>query len=350
MTQLRDHSHTLCVQADEPVGPCPFVDPKTGDPLVLDGDVYRSIKSGEVIAHIHEGGVVDFVNNNALYTSSFSFQWLRTAAIRSVHPQLRANHKREMDLRTGFATKDLRGKRCLEIGAGLGEDTDYMLGLGISEIYAVDLSESIYRASELIDDPRAHFVRGDASSLPFTLGSFDIVLCHRVIQHTPHPAATLARAAAMVKPGGILFTHSYHRSTYFNASAKYKYRWLTTKIPSRMFWAMLAVSSPLLRGSAKLCARLCGQRGVEFTRRWNPWVVLAPQHLEGVDRKTRNAKELQVAFDSLTPKYDIPMYSQDFVDLIEGFGFRIENIERRPWYPLWATATRTDRAREFECD
>jgi len=338
MTRLRDHPQAQCIRGDAPASQCPFVVPKTGDPLVLDGDVYRSIKSGDVVAHVRAGGVVDFVDNQAQYTKSFSFQWIKTTAIHAAHPKLRANHAREMDLRTGFATRDLRGMRCLEIGAGLGEDTEYMLGQGIGEIYAVDLSESIYRASELVNDPRAHFVRGDASSLPFAPESFDIVLCHRMIQHTPHPAATLARAAAMVKPGGILFTHSYHRSKYFTASAKYKYRWLTTRIPSRVFWTMLAISSPLLRGSAKLCARLGGQRGVEFTRRWNPWVVLAPQYHEGVDRKTRNAKELQVAFDSLTPKYDIPMYSQDFVDLIEGLGFRIENIERRPWYPLWATA------------
>lgn len=245
-----------------------------------------------------------------------------------------------MDLRTGFQSRDLSGLRCLEIGAGLGDDTAYMLSHDIAEIFAVDLSQSIYRAAELIEDPRAHFVRADVNMLPFQPGSFDVVLCHRMIQHTPHPAATLARAAKMVKPGGLLFTHSYHKSKYFDASAKYKYRWLTTRVPSRVLWFGLSCTGPILKWASQTVGSIGGQRGVEFVRKWSPWVVLAPQHLVGVDRKTCREYELQVTFDSLTPKYDLPMYGQDFVDLIEGLGFHIEHLENRPWYPLWATAVK----------
>lgn len=316
----------------------PFIDPRSKKPLYQYGDEFRCDGSDECVG-VERKGVVDFVQS-AKYASSFSYQWLKTKAVRSIHPQLMACHQQEMYLRTGFENRDLRGLRCLEVGAGLGDDTAFMLTQGIKEIYSVDLSESIYRAAELIDDPRAHFVRADVSNLPFESGTFDVVLCHRMIQHTPHPAATLARAAQMVKPGGVLFTHSYHKSRYFNNSAKYKYRWLTTRIPRRVLWGTLSLLSPLLRWSTVMARKVAGQRGADFAHRWSPWVVQAPHLVDGVDPKTLRQYELQITFDALTPTYDIPMYADDFVDLIEGFGFTIEHLERRPWFPLWATAVK----------
>jgi 2-polyprenyl-3-methyl-5-hydroxy-6-metoxy-1,4-benzoquinol methylase len=305
-----------------------YVHPATGGPLKKVGDEYRSASDSDLVG-------------NAKYASSFSFQWLKTKAVRSLHPELMSCHQEEMDLRTGFASRDLSGMRCLEVGAGLGDDTAYMLTQGIKEIYSVDLSESIYRAAKLIEDPRAHFVRADVNALPFEPGTFDVVICHRMIQHTPHPAATLARAARMVKPGGILFVHSYHKSSYFKRSAKYKYRWLTTRIPRGLVWGGLALLSPILRWTTVKIWKVGGQRGADLAHCWSPWVVQAPHLVAGVDQKTLRQYELQITFDALTPTYDLPMYADDFVDLIEGLGFSIEHIERRPWFPLWATAVRT---------
>ncbi len=316
--------------------PLPFVHPVSKQSLLRNGNVLNCTQTDKTIATVRHR-VIDFVDT-AKYTSSFSYQWLKTDAVRSLDPKLMAGHQQEMDLRTGFQNRDLRGLRCLEIGAGLGDDTAYMLTHDIAEIYSVDLSESIFRAAELIDDPRAHFIRADVNELPFRPGTFDIVLCHRMIQHTPHPAATLARAASMVKPGGILFAHSYHKSRYFLGSAKYKYRWLTKQLPRSLLWAALSALSPMLRWSTAAAGKIAGQRGADFAHRWSPWVLQAPHTVADVDPKTLRQYELQITFDALTPTYDIPMYADDFVDLIESFGFVIEHLERRPWFPLWATA------------
>lgn len=315
----------------------PYRDPESGNPLALDGDRLVNTE-GEPVA-VRRDGVVDFVRGPN-YAESFGYQWNKTETVVARNEGMRRVHFTEMDLRTGFLERDLSEMRCLEIGAGLGDDTGYLLDRGIREIYAVDYSSAIYRAASVIDDPRARFVRADANKLPFEPGGFDLVVCHRMMMHTPHPAATLARAAKMVRPGGLLFCHSYHRSRYFMGSAKYKYRWLTTRLPRPLLWNTLRLTARPMRWSTVQLGKRFGERGVELARRWSPWVVQGRHLTEGLDRKTMIGRELQVTFDSLTPKYDLPMYADDFVDLIEGLGFGIERLERRPWFPLWAVARR----------
>ncbi|MBL4591463.1 MAG: class I SAM-dependent methyltransferase [Phycisphaerales bacterium] len=315
-----------------------FVHPKTGKPLEKQGKSWCDPQTGEPIANTR-AGVSDFVGDSS-YTSSFGFQWLKTKAVRTCDRQLMLGHTTEMNLRTGFDEMDLAGKSVLEVGAGLGDDTAYMLALGVGEYHALDLSESIYRAAELIDDPRVNFVRADVNAMPYREHSFDIVLCHRMMMHTPHPAETLACASRMVKPGGLLFVHSYHKSKYFNASAKYKYRWLTTRIPRKLLWALIALPAPIWRWTTVLPQKLFAQRGADFARKWSPWVVQASHTVPDADRKALLQYETQITFDSLTPTYDLPMYANDFEDLIRSLGFEILSIEKRPWFPLWATAVR----------
>lgn len=312
-----------------------FRDPKTAQPLSWKNEQLVTQRD-EVIA-IRRDAVVDFIQGDN-YAESFGYQWNRTRTVVAKNEGMRHVHFREMDLRTGFHERDLSESRCLEIGAGLGDDTAYMLERGVKEIHAVDLSSAIYRAAAVINDPRARFVRADANSLPFAPESFDIVLCHRMMMHTPDPAATLAHAARMVRPGGLLFCHSYHRSKYFMRSAKYKYRWLTTRLPRPILWNALSIAAPMLRWGTAQCGKRFGQRSAEFARRWSPWVLQGAHLTEGLDRKTMIGRELQVTFDSLTPKYDLPMYADDFVELIESFDMTIERLERRPWFPLWAVA------------
>ncbi|MCA9303442.1 MAG: class I SAM-dependent methyltransferase [Phycisphaerales bacterium] len=314
-----------------------------GNPLSWVGDTLVD-QDGRTAAVLRDG-VVDFIRSEN-YSASFGYQWNKTRAVVARDGQMQRVHFAEMDLRTGFHERDLSGLRCLEIGAGLGDDTSYLLARGIGSVTAVDLSESIFRAARVIDDPRVRFVRADASRLPFPASSFDLVVCHRMMMHTPHPAATLARAARMVRPGGLLFAHSYHRSSYFLGSAKYKYRWLTTRLPRPLLWNTLRLAGPVLRWGTVRLTKQFGQKGADFAHRWSPWVIQGPHMTAGLDRRTMLARELQVSFDALTPRFDLPMYADDFVDLVEGLGFSIERLERRPWFPLWAVARKKEFADE----
>ncbi len=320
----------------------PYIDPASGAPLrEHDGKLISTINNQPCA--VRRDSVMDFIQTET-YAESFTFQWNQTKAIRTQSKALQERHREEMNLRTGFDRLDLKGMTCLEVGAGLGDDTDYLLEQGIDELHAIDLSGSIFRAAKLVPDPRVRYARADVNQLPFAPESFDVVICHRMMQHTPHPAATLARVSKMVKPGGLLFVHSYHKSKYFQQTSKYKYRWITTRLPRPLLWHTLAFTAPVLRRITETIAQISlfnGRfDGNEFARRWSPWVLQAHHTIHGTDRRTLLQYETQITFDSLTPKYDLPMYANDFQDLIESMGFEIMNIERRPWFPLWATARR----------
>lgn len=51
---------------------------------------------------------------------------------------------------------------------------------------------------------------GDAAELELELGAYDVVSLIEVIEHVPEPRALMARAAALLRPGGVLFMTTPH--------------------------------------------------------------------------------------------------------------------------------------------
>ena len=58
------------------------------------------------------------------------------------------------------------------------------------------------------------FVVGDAENLPFDEASFDAVLCSNSFHHYPNPAAFLAGALRVLRPGGRLILRDYTSSDF----------------------------------------------------------------------------------------------------------------------------------------
>ncbi len=110
---------------------------------------------------------------------------------------------------------DWRGKRVLEIGAGVGTDARQLIGKGA--IYTginVDRgsTEAIARALRAFSLP-GNAVQCDATSLGFPDGAFDVVYAFGVLHHIPEVTKAVAEICRVLRPGGELLLMLYNRSS-----------------------------------------------------------------------------------------------------------------------------------------
>src|SRR6201986_3239765 len=97
-------------------------------------------------------------------------------------------------------------ERSLEIGAGTGYFSLNLLQAGVvSEATCTDISPGM--VATLADNARrlgleVRTARADAESLPFSDGSFDLVLGHAVLHHLPNLRRAFAEFHRVLRPGG----------------------------------------------------------------------------------------------------------------------------------------------------
>jgi len=97
---------------------------------------------------------------------------------------------------------DLNGKNVLDVGAGTGRLSVKMSRLG-AKVTALDLSEEMLKILKN-KDRKIEIVQGDAESLPFEDGAFDIVTAVFLIVHLKDPKVFFDEAYRVLKDGGRL--------------------------------------------------------------------------------------------------------------------------------------------------
>jgi len=104
------------------------------------------------------------------------------------------------------------GKKVLEIGLGLGADSEQIIRRG-GRYSGLDLTkESIERVAtrfRLRNLAYDELKVGSALEIPFEDNSFDIVFSHGVLHHIPDIATAQREIARVLKPGGMLVAMLY---------------------------------------------------------------------------------------------------------------------------------------------
>lgn len=91
--------------------------------------------------------------------------------------------------------------RALDVGCGSGGNSDVLRRLGW-EVTGLDHSEEAVRAARR---RRLAVLRGDARSLPFRDGQFDLVISTDAWEHVEQDDQVAAEAHRVLRPGGRLF-------------------------------------------------------------------------------------------------------------------------------------------------
>ena len=101
------------------------------------------------------------------------------------------------------------GLRVLDVGCGPGNiSVGLARAVAPGELYGIDREESqVALARDIaasLQCENATFQVGDAASLPFEDGFFDVAHCHDVLMHIADTQAVLAELKRVLKPGGVI--------------------------------------------------------------------------------------------------------------------------------------------------
>jgi len=212
--------------------------------------------------------------------------------------------------RTGWPPEFFPGKVILECGCGAGPDTEVLLKLG-AKVIAVDLAGTDVAKTNLGDSPNYQLVQADIANLPLKPGSFDMVFCHRVLQHTPDPKRTLAHLLTFVKPTGAVFVHSYANTFFQRFRWKYFLLPLTRRLdPERLYNVIKRSARPLFFITNFMMK--FGKIGEYFNWVFIPF--LNYRHFRKFEGKSDDfiiEYGIHDTFDALSPRFDRPISAKD---------------------------------------
>jgi 2-polyprenyl-6-hydroxyphenyl methylase/3-demethylubiquinone-9 3-methyltransferase len=109
----------------------------------------------------------------------------------------------------------LSGARVLDVGCGGGLLCEALSHAG-AKVTGIDLAEGMVEVARLHAAEQnlpIEYRLADAESLVAAhAGQFDVVTCMEMLEHVPHPDATVATLAKLVKPAGRCYLHRQSES------------------------------------------------------------------------------------------------------------------------------------------
>lgn len=104
-------------------------------------------------------------------------------------------------------------QQIIDVGCGAGFIANALAAEG-HEVLGIDLSASSLAVAVKYAAPGSsvRYKKGDASRIEAPSGSFDVALLLDVLEHVENPEQLIAEAARLVRPGGLIFFHTFNRT------------------------------------------------------------------------------------------------------------------------------------------
>jgi SAM-dependent methyltransferase len=138
-------------------------------------------------------------------------RWPYTSGAACLEPRAAAQFVRQHVDLLRLARVDIRGRRVLEAGCGLGFALLLCALLGAERAEGIEFDAEAARAvdrylASMPDDiaARVKVRQGDAAHMPYPDRSFDVLLSIEAISHYLDVSSFLAEAARVLRPGGVL--------------------------------------------------------------------------------------------------------------------------------------------------
>lgn len=291
---------------------------------VSSGDVYFNGKPLEV-----RNRVMRFTPDESYSSGNFS-------ALRERHSRLQfdsyngTTDRRDTILsRTNWPADYFAGKLILECGCGAGPDTEILLSLG-ARVVSVDIAGCDVCRNNLGDNPNSLVIQASILDLPFKEGVFDIVWCHRVIQHTPDPEGVLRHILKFRKPSGAVFVHSYSASFRQMLSWKYILRPLARRLGQERLYFLVRKYCPSALAVSDWIRSIRPNKLGKILFYISEQIVPVRnyRYKEKFSRKGDDfilEYAIHDTFDALSPVYDAPLRPNVFREVAEEF--RLSDVE-----------------------
>ena len=112
----------------------------------------------------------------------------------------------ESDVLYRWAAPAVAGKRVLDVGCGTGVGTELLRRAGAAGVLGSDHDRrAIEIATRQFAAAGGRFLVAEASALPLTSASFEVVICSRQAETSPDTDGLLGELRRLLAPGGLLF-------------------------------------------------------------------------------------------------------------------------------------------------